>query len=159
MNSKRLRSPIDGRISKPLFWFDSASNGVQGMTNSSSLSSQVRTIADFHHAFAQGDIAAAMNYCTDDVVWDNVPMKPIVGKQAVQGFLEKFARGMSEPRYERTHVLEQDNLVMVEGVENYQKNGKSVRVPYMAAFEFRDGRICQWRDYFDLATVERQLAG
>ena len=47
---------------------------------------------------------------------------------------------------------------MVEGVENYVKNGKSVRVPYMAAFEIREDKISQWRDYFDLSTVERQLA-
>lgn len=129
------------------------------MNTTNQLSSQVETIVLFHEAFARGDIPGAMTYCTDDVVWDNVPMKPIEGKPAVQGFLEKFARGMRNPVYERTNVMELGNLVMVEGVENYEKHGKAVRVPYMAAFEFREGRICEWRDYFDLATVERQLAG
>lgn len=124
----------------------------------SAASQQVQTIIDFHAAFAEGDFDGVLSHCTEDVVWDNVPMKPIVGREAVQGFLEKFARGMSDPQYERNHILERDGLVMVEGVENYTKNGKRVRVPYMAAFEFRDGLISQWRDYFDLATVERQLA-
>ena len=122
------------------------------------VSTQVQIIDRFHRAFAKGDFQSVMDCCTDDVVWDNVPMKPIVGKQAVLTFLEKFARGMSDPRYERKNVLERDGLVMVEGVENYVKNSKSVRVPYMAAFEIRDGKISQWRDYFDLSTVERQLA-
>ena len=122
------------------------------------VSTQVQIIDRFHRAFAKGDFQSVMDCCTDDVVWDNVPMKPIVGKQAVLAFLEKFARGMSDPRHERKNVLERDGLVMVEGVENYVKNGKSVRVPYMAAFEIREGKISQWRDYFDLSTVERQLA-
>jgi limonene-1,2-epoxide hydrolase len=28
----------------------------------------------------------------------------------------------------------------------------------MGSFRIRDGRISEWRDYFDLATFERQLA-
>ena len=129
------------------------------MTAAEVLSPQVEIIDTFLGAFAEGNFDGVMECCTDDVVWDNVPMKPIVGKPAVLAFLEKFARGMSNPRYERKNVLEREGLVMVEGVENYSKNGKTVRVPYMAAFEIRDGKISQWRDYFDLATVERQLAG
>ncbi len=85
-------------------------------------------------------------------------MKPIEGKAAVQGFLEKFGKGMSNVHYDIKHVLEEGNLLMLEGVENYEKRGRKVSVPYMASFEFKDGKICLWSDYFDLATVERQLA-
>ena len=46
---------------------------------------------------------------------------------------------------------------MVEGVEHYVKDGKSVSLPYMSRFKFRDGKIAEWRDYFDLQTVLRQL--
>ncbi len=28
----------------------------------------------------------------------------------------------------------------------------------MGAFELRDGKICAWRDYFDLAQFQRQMA-
>lgn len=112
----------------------------------------------FQTAWAKGDIPGALEHCTDDVVWDNVPMKPFEGKAAVQSFLEKFARGMSNPHYEVMNALEQDDVLLLEGVEHYEKNGRSVSVPYMASFLFRDDKICLWRDYFDLATVERQLA-
>lgn len=112
----------------------------------------------FLKCWADGDIAGALALCTDDVIWDNVPMKPIEGKADVQSFLEKFARGMSNPHYDIKHVLEDGNVLLLEGVENYEKNGRKVSVPYMASFEFQDGKIVLWRDYFDLATVERQLA-
>ena len=119
---------------------------------------KLEIVKAFHRAWAEGDIEGALDYCTDDVEWDNVPMKVFTGKAAVQRFLEKFARGMSNPRYDVKNVLEKDDLLMLEGVENYEKNGRSVSVPYMASFEFRGDKIRLWRDYFDLATVERQLA-
>ena len=112
----------------------------------------------FFERWQQGDIAGALDHCTDDVVWDNVPMKPINGKAAVTEFLNKFARGMSNVHYDIKNVLEEGDVLLLEGVENYEKKGRKVSVPYMASFRFRDNKICAWSDYFDLATVERQLA-
>ena len=118
--------------------------------------SKLDIVKAFQAAWAEGDVEGALKHCTDDIVWDNVPMKPFHGKLAVQAFLEKFARGMSNPHYEITHALEEGDLLL-EGVENYEKNGRSVSVPYMASFLFRGDQIYLWRDYFDLATVERQV--
>ena len=115
-------------------------------------------VNEFFDKWSRGDIEAALALCTDDVIWDNVPMKTIAGKSAVHGFLAKFAKGMSDIHYELRGVMEDGDRLMLEGVENYTKNGRKVSVPYMASFDFRDGRISAWRDYFDLATVERQLA-
>ncbi len=118
-----------------------------------------RDIVDqFFECWSNGNIAGSMAVCTDDAVWDNVPLKPVVGKPAIEKFLTKFARGMTDIHYDIRNVLEDGNRLMLEGVENYTKNGRKVAVPYMASFEFRDGKISAWSDYFDLATVERQLA-
>ena len=120
--------------------------------------SKFETVRAFYNTWADGDLDGTMAFCTDDVVWDNVPLKPFVGKERVRGFFEKFGKGMTNVHYDIHHHLEDGNLVMVEGVENYDKGGRSVAVPYMALFRFRDGLIAEMRDYIDLATVERQLA-
>ena len=111
----------------------------------------------FYGAWANGDIDASLAHCADDLVWDNVPLKPFEGKDRVRSFLEKFAVGMSNPHYDIKHTMESGDMVMIEGVENYEKNGHFVAVPYMAVFRFRDDKIAEMRDYFDLKTVERQL--
>jgi ketosteroid isomerase-like protein len=64
---------------------------------------------------------------------------------------------MQEKRYDVEQVIESGDSAMVEGVESYVKDGKTVRLPYMSRFRFRDGKIAEWRDYFDLQTVLRQL--
>jgi len=114
-------------------------------------------VDQFFEKWQAGDIAGAMDQCTEDAVWDNVPMKPIEGKAAIESFLTKFAKGMTDVFYDITCVMEEGDRLMIEGSENYTKNGKKVSVPYMASFQFRDGKISAWADYFDLATVERQL--
>ena len=118
---------------------------------------KLEIVQSFYKAWAAGDLDGSLAYCTEDIVWDNVPLKPFEGKERVRQFLEKFANGMSNARYDIRNHLESGDLLMLEAVEMYDKDGRSVAVPYMALFTFRDGRIAGMRDYFDLATVERQL--
>ena len=54
-------------------------------------------------------------------------------------------------------MLVDGDCAVVEGVENYVKDGHQVSLPYMSTFLFRDALISEWRDYFDLQTVLRQL--
>ena len=118
---------------------------------------KIDIVMAFYGAWGEGDLDKCMSHCTDDLLWDNVPMKPFEGKEKVRSFLEKFAVGMSNPQYEIKSALENEETLMIEGVEKYEKNGHSVAVPYMASFEFRGDKIAVMRDYFDLKTVERQL--
>ena len=119
--------------------------------------SNLDTVKAFYAAWSEGDIDGALAHCADDMVWDNVPMKAFVGKERIKSFLEKFAQGMSDTHYDIKNTIEQDNRLMIEGVENYNKAGKAIAVPYMASFHFANGKIASMSDYFDLSTVERQL--
>lgn len=115
------------------------------------------TVRAYYAAWLDDDLEAVMRFCTEDVVAVNVPIGPINGKAAVRRFFEKFAQGMSQKRYDIHRVIADETCCLVEGVENYVKDGRHVSLPYMSTFLFRDGLICEWRDYFDLQTVLRQL--
>ena len=114
-------------------------------------------INSYYAAWVRDDLEAVLALCTDDLVAVNVPIGPVHGKQAVREFLTKFGRGMQQKHYAVERLIESGDSAMVEGVEHYVKDGKSVSLPYMSRFGFRDGRIAEWRDYFDLQTVLRQL--
>ena len=111
----------------------------------------------YYAAWLADDLEGVMRLCTDDVVAVNVPIGPIHGKAAVRDFFTKFARGMNAKHYDVHRILADETCAVVEGVENYVKNGKQVSLPYMSTFLFRDGLISEWRDYFDLQTVRKQL--
>lgn len=115
------------------------------------------TVRAYYAAWLDDDLEGVMRLCTEDVVAVNVPIGPIRGKAAVRRFFEKFARGMSQKRYDVHRVVADETCCLVEGVEHYVRDGQQVSLPYMSTFLFRDGLICEWRDYFDLQTVLRQL--
>lgn len=119
--------------------------------------SHASTIRAYYAAWVADDLDAVMDLCTDDVIANNVPIGPIHGKEKVRNFFAKFGNAMTQKRYDVHRILEDGNSAVVEGVENYVKDGKPVSLPYMSTFLFRGSLICEWRDYFDLQTVLKQL--
>jgi limonene-1,2-epoxide hydrolase len=111
----------------------------------------------YYAAWTADDVEGVLRLCTEDIVAVNVPIGPIHGKDKVRAFVARFGNGMTHKRYDVQRLLADDTAVVVEGIENYVKDGKQVSLPYMSTFLFRDGLICEWRDYFDLQTVFRQL--
>jgi limonene-1,2-epoxide hydrolase len=121
------------------------------------MTDHARIVRDYYARWLADDLEGVMDLCTDDVIAVNVPIGPIHGKTAVREFFAKFGRGMSAKRYDVHRIIADETSACVEGVENYVKNGKQVSLPYMSTFLFRDGLISEWRDYFDLQTVLKQL--
>lgn len=110
-------------------------------------------------AWCRGDVQAMSEPYAEDIVWyPNRSMRPIHGKAAMLGFMEKFGGGMTDMRYEQTLMIEKDNMLFVEGSENYTKKGKAISIPYAGVLEFRGDQIVAWRDYFDMKSLEAQLA-
>jgi len=119
--------------------------------------SHADTIRAYYAAWVADDLETVMSLCTDDVVAINIPIGPIRGKAAVRDFFARFGKGVSAKRYDVHRVLVSGDSAVIEGVENYVKNGRQVSLPYMSTFLFRGDLICEWRDYFDLQTVLKQL--
>jgi limonene-1,2-epoxide hydrolase len=49
-------------------------------------------------------------------------------------------------------------VVMNERTDRFKIGPKWVEAPVMGIFELRDGKIAAWRDYFDLAGFQKQMA-
>ena len=119
--------------------------------------SNAEIVRAYYAAWLRDDLDAVLELCSEDVTAINVPIGPLHGKKAVRAFLEKFGHGMTQKHYAVERILESGDVAVVEGVENYLKHGKAVSLPYMSMFRFSSGKISEWRDYFDLQTVRRQL--
>jgi len=115
------------------------------------------TIREYYAAWVRDDVAAVMALCAEDVVAGIMPGKDLIGKQAVVQFLDKFGKGLANKRYDIHAIIVEGDVGMLEGVENYLKDGKPISLPFMTVFRFRDGKVCSWRDYFDMATLMKQL--
>ena len=87
---------------------------------------------------------------TDDAVYHAVPLAPITGKDAVVEWVRGFED--TPPGRLEVHVqVASKTVVMNERTDRITLNGRPVVLPICAVFEIDHGRICAWREYFDLA--------
>ena len=114
----------------------------------------------FIDAWGAKDVDAILEFFTEDAVYINIPMDPPNrGKAEIRTFIEGFI-GMAEEVEFVVHnqVEGADGVVMNERTDRFKINGKWVELQVMGIFEFSDGKICGWRDYFDLAQFSGQMA-
>ncbi len=116
----------------------------------------VVVIERFIKAWNDMDFDAIIELLDENVLYHNMPMEPIVGREAVRAYLEKAWR-FEEIDWELLNVAAAGNTVLTERVDNFVINGHPVSLPVMGTFVVRSGRIVSWRDYFDLGGYRAQL--
>lgn len=116
-------------------------------------------IAAFIAAIEAKNIDAAVDLLAEDVSYENVPVTPVVGKEAVRATLEAFlgpARTVEWPVLRQVVV---GNVVVNERLDRFEIGDGWLELPVAGFFEVTDdGLIGLWRDYFDMTTYLDQLS-
>ena len=110
-------------------------------------------------AFAKHDAEALRPFFTDDVVYHNIPMDPAVGIEDTIAFIGGFFAMCESLTIETLHLATEGNAVLTERVDTITAGDRVGALPVMGTFEVRDGKICAWRDYFDMTQITSMLAG
>lgn len=89
-----------------------------------------------------------------DCVYLNVPMPHLqcIGPDRTFDFLRAFMGKWMAIEFTLTLIRGDRDAVLVERLERFRPRsgeGAEVQLRSMGAFELRDGKITQWRDYFD----------
>jgi limonene-1,2-epoxide hydrolase len=82
-----------------------------------------------------------------------VGSRPLEGPEKIARFLDYHWGHTRDAEWKIETYAETGNKLLVEGYEKLfdTNTGKVTNTPYMGIFEFRDGRIARWRDYFQLS--------
>jgi limonene-1,2-epoxide hydrolase len=102
------------------------------------------------------DWEAVYTHLSDDVVVHNMPMPPLVGLDAVRAFYAAVLP-ITTCDWKILALDTAGSRVWTERLDDFTMAGMPVSLPVMGVFEVINGRIVQWRDYFDLKDFERQL--
>jgi limonene-1,2-epoxide hydrolase len=104
------------------------------------------------NAEAMGD------YFTEDALYHNIPVAPIVGRAAIVAALAGINQMAQPAGWEIRWQLANDSVVINERVDRFTRDGKAMELPVTGVFEIRDGKIAAWRDYFDMGMWQKQMA-
>ncbi len=113
-------------------------------------------MAEFDAEHPDADHLAS--YFTDDAVYHNMPMAPAEGIEAVKAALAGVSQ-MTLRGWEVLHSASSGDVVLNERVDRFDMGGTEVAVQVCGVFEIRDGKIARWRDYFDMASFQKQMPG
>jgi len=105
-------------------------------------------------------IDEALSMLAHDVLYDNVPFPEIVGRAEVEKFHRGFGIGSDFLLdWQIVHIAAAGNVVLNERIDVFRhKDGGTITLPVMGTITVADGEITVWRDYFDPADFEGQLA-
>ena len=108
-----------------------------------------------------GDMDAMFAMCADDITWHNVPMDPIHGKDAMREAVAGFMINVESCDWITHSIAENGAMVLTERTDGFVlKDGRNAAIRLMGAFEVNsDGKIVNWRDYFDMAEFQREFMG
>ena len=128
------------------------------------MSENMKVLRTMMAASKSKDHDAFLETMTDDIeyVW-KIGVRPICGKATMRKFLRNYEVGFDQRDWIVTRWAEKDDVIFVEGVESLYDRTREILIdnPFMQAIEFRQGKICKVRDYYDSALVsapERPLA-
>jgi limonene-1,2-epoxide hydrolase len=115
-------------------------------------------VTRFIHALEAKDVAAAAALVADEISYENMPMQPIVGRDAMVAALEPFLAAASEVDWVILAQHADGRVVFNERVDRFHLAAGWLEIPVAGVFHVDEqDRITLWRDYFDLAGYQRQL--
>lgn len=110
-----------------------------------------RIVLEFVDAWNRLDQARIAALMADDIVYHNMPLKPVRGREAALAYLAGWP--VDECAWEVLHIASKGNVVLTERVDRFVRGADRITIPVMGAFEIADGRIAHWRDYFDMGAM------
>ena len=118
-----------------------------------------KIVLDFCTAIAGLDPASLGPLFTEDAVYHNIPVAPVIGRDAIEKVLAGYLSSASAAEFEVLAISSKGNVVLTERVDRFVIGEKRIELPVMGTFEVTpDGKISAWRDYFDMAQFTSQMS-
>ena len=120
--------------------------------------SPLETVNIFMRSVESKDIDGAVALLAEDVSYENMPIDPIVGCEAVRQVLEGFLKPAMHVEWRVLSEWEVGSTVINERVDRFEIGDGWLELPVAGFFEVKDGLITLWRDYFDMGSYMSQLS-
>lgn len=122
----------------------------------------VRLTLEFINHWNRGDIEAIVDAIDEGIVYHNIPMDVVSGKDAFRAAISPLLQMAEDVNWETPLIAETSSgEVLTERIDTFMlSSGDRITVRVMGVFEWTpSGKLAKWRDYFDLAEFQAQMPG
>lgn len=117
----------------------------------------VQAVIKMLEAWHALDLDGAVNMFTEDGVFHSMMREPHKGRDVLRGFMGKLFGGMSELSLEIRSEGVSGNTVILERFDSWVFNGKPGSIPVVGVYDVEDGKIKEWREYYDYAALMGEM--
>ena len=125
------------------------------------MSKNVEVVNGLMHSFEEQDVEKTLSFFNDDAVWTNIPLgEPARGLDEIRKALGSFGFTPEAVEFVIHHTTENPDtgVVMNERTDRFKTEKGWLAIRVMGTFELKNGKVQEWRDYFDLAEFQNQLS-
>ena len=117
----------------------------------------IDVVRRFCAAWGDGDLDTVIAFFSDDAVYHNIPLAPVVGPEQIRATIEGFSGGVEKIEFVVDAIAADGRTVLTERHDIFTFSNGVIDLPVMGTFEVSDGKITAWRDYFDLNQFMSQM--
>ena len=120
----------------------------------------LEVVERFIAAWSRNDVDELLSFFQPDALYHNVPVEPVRGVDAIRQVIVSFAGPATAIEWVVHRIAEAANGdVLTERLDRFEIGGTWIELPVMGSFVLRDGKIAEWRDYFDMKQFTDQMPG
>ena len=117
----------------------------------------IDVVRQFCDAWGDNDLDEIVAFFTDDAVYHNIPLAPVVGPDQIRATIEGFSGGVEKIEFRVDAIAADGGTVLTERHDIFTFANGVIDLPVMGTFEVADGKITAWRDYFDMNQFMSQM--
>jgi limonene-1,2-epoxide hydrolase len=125
---------------------------------SSSDAEKLRVANEMVEAWNRLDWDRVFELFAEDGVLHTMTSEPIVGRAAIRERLQYIVDNLESIELRITHMGIIDDVVMIERVDDFVFAGRHSAIPVVGVMEIADGKVTEWREYYDRETLARSLS-
>jgi limonene-1,2-epoxide hydrolase len=108
-------------------------------------------------AFEALDLEAVYALVDEHVIYQNMAQPAVHGRAALREMWDGGFANLSHLRLKILNRAVNGDVVINERLDHWIVDGRDIHIPMAASLTVKDGLIVEWREYYDMATLERQL--
>ncbi|SIR95918.1 limonene-1,2-epoxide hydrolase [Williamsia sterculiae] len=115
-------------------------------------------VSSFLRSLTHGDIEAALALVGDDIVYTNVSLATLRGKQRTAAALRLLNNRWAGMKVQVDNIAANGTIVLTERIDEIRVGPLFIHSWVCGRFEVRGGQIVVWRDYFDFFATAKACA-
>lgn len=110
-------------------------------------------VEQFFDACRDLNFERGITFIDEDCVYKNIPFHTARGKKSINRAMTAMQKTINVFDVEMIHISANGEVVLTERIDTVGGRFFNAEIPLMGVFVVKNGKITEWRDYFDWSFV------